>query len=262
MRKLLIVLFSLGAAACIATAVIYAMRYSDGINEYREIEEKAVRKEKKNTDSAVRERPGAKDDVYDTVIDWDAMTSQNSDYAGWIEMMNGASYPVVQAKDNEFYLHTGFNKTYNINGCIFMDCYAQKDWSDRNTIVYGHNMTNGSMFGSNKKYRSREYAVENPYFYIHVKGGYNVYRIYTYILTDDETYPYTAVIADAHDMEEYLARTKAMGEYWIDEAAPLPEDRIVTLSTCIGQAGGIHRQLIQGRFERFVEYGKEGFHEK
>ncbi len=250
MRKKIIV-FLLFAAAfiCLLIAVFYAQKYHKGNQEYEDIKKAAV------TDKDTAEDDdGQQAKEQRIVVDWDSMISKNSDYVGWIEMESGASYPVVQARDNNYYLHTGLYREYNINGCIFMDCNADSGWNSRNTIVYGHNMNNGSMFGSNKKYNNEEYARENPYFYIHVKGGYNVYRIYTYILTDDVTYPYIAELVTDEDMEEYIRKTKEMSVYWIDEASPQPSDRIVTLSTCIGQTGGIHRQLIQGKFEKFVKY--------
>ena len=57
------------------------------------------------------------------------------------------SYPVTQGKDNDYYLHNTFENQPNIAGCIFMDHGCKKDFSDPNTIIYGHNMRNLSMFG-------------------------------------------------------------------------------------------------------------------
>lgn len=256
-RKIAAILLFVAAGLCAATAIFYVGKYHKGKQEYDEIKKEVISMPENDNDNE-KDKDSEEDRI---IVDWKGMLAQNPDYVGWIEMMNGASYPVVQAKDNDYYLHRGFHKEYNINGCIFMSCYSDREWKGKNTIVYGHNMLNGTMFGSHKKYNNEEYARENPYFYIHVEGGYYVYRIYTYLLVEDATYPYIADVLTDDDMAEYIQKTKPMSVYWIEEAAPSPKDRIVTLSACIGQAGGTHRQLIQGKYEKFVRYpadNKEG----
>ncbi|MFR3321064.1 MAG: sortase domain-bontaining protein [Lachnospiraceae bacterium] len=72
----------------------------------------------------------------------------NSDIVGWLRIRAlDISYPVVQGKDNDYYLHRTFEKTDNFAGCLFVNSYNMGDFTDQNTIIYGHNMKNGSMFG-------------------------------------------------------------------------------------------------------------------
>ncbi len=73
---------------------------------------------------------------------------------GWIyvEAVPDINYPIVHGKDNETYLHRTYEKNYNFAGTIFVDYENKGDFSDCNTIVYGHNMKNGSMFAQLKKF--------------------------------------------------------------------------------------------------------------
>mgnify|MGYP002465836722 CR=1 FL=1 len=82
-------------------------------------------------------------------IDFAELIRTNPDFRGWLYFPAlDISYPVVQGKDNAYYLHHLFSGESNINGSIFVDCHNQPDFTDQNTIVYGHNMKNGSMFGT------------------------------------------------------------------------------------------------------------------
>ncbi len=86
-------------------------------------------------------------------IDFTQLLSVNSDIVGWLRIRAlDISYPVVQGKDNDYYLHRTFEKTDNFAGCLFVNSYNMGDFTDQNTIIYGHNMKNGSMFGKLKNF--------------------------------------------------------------------------------------------------------------
>lgn len=79
-------------------------------------------------------------------------------------------YPVVQSDDNSYYLHRGLDKKYKYSGTLFIDYHNNSNFTDDNTIIYGHNMTSGRMFGSLKKYKSKQYMQEHKYFFVHTRG--------------------------------------------------------------------------------------------
>lgn len=107
----------------------------------------------------------------------------NPDVVGWIyvEALNHISYPIVQGKDNETYLHQTYEGNYNFAGTLFIDYENSSDFNDCNTLVYGHNMKNGSMFGHLKKFAEDQ----------------NVYNKskYFWILTPDKNYRYEIISA-------------------------------------------------------------------
>ena len=98
-------------------------------------------------------------------IDFDSLQEINPDVIGWLEMeaVDTINYPIVQGEDNDYYLHRTFQRTDNFAGSIFMDYMNKSNFGQRNTIVYGHNMKNGSMFGSLKNYRDQEVYQKSPY---------------------------------------------------------------------------------------------------
>ena len=84
-------------------------------------------------------------------IDFAELIRTNPDFRGWLYFLAlDIGYPVVQGEDNDYYLKHSFEGETVNAGCIFMDCGASADWSDRNTFVFGHNMREESMFGAFK----------------------------------------------------------------------------------------------------------------
>lgn len=82
-------------------------------------------------------------------VDFNALVAQNKETVGWIRVKNtNINYPVVQAKNNTFYLNHAFNKSYNKSGSIFADYKNNLENFNQNTILYGHNRRDGSMFSS------------------------------------------------------------------------------------------------------------------
>ena len=141
------------AVFCYAAVNLFHIytEYKKGTDEYNHIEQMAVTDRAPDSQEVAgpNAQPKAPIDV-----DFAALKSVNSDVVGWIyvEALDGISYPIVQGKDNETYLHQTYEKNYNFAGTIFVDYENSPDFSDCNTLVYGHNMKNGSMFGHLKKF--------------------------------------------------------------------------------------------------------------
>lgn len=184
-------------------------------------------------------------------IDWEALLSECPSVAGWVRMDSGANYPVLYSGDNEYYLHRDLYGNYSVNGSIFMDGANDPGWEDRNTVIYGHNMNNGSMFGKNKKYKGKSYAEEHPYFYIYTPEGCGHYRIFAAMDTNDGDEPYTTVFNDMDAFYAYLDRMEQLSTYHLENIDLGKAEKIVTLSTCTNY--GKDRFVIQGYLETFVE---------
>ena len=237
-RRIIGVLFLFMGAACLIFAVLQLKKYQEGNEEYQNIVAEYVQEPE----------DGDEDDFY---LDWDSLYAQNQDLVGWIRMAPSVSYPIVRADNNSFYLHHGFQKTYNINGAIMMNCYNSPDWSDKNTVVYGHNMNNGSMFGSNKKYMDQSYTEKHPYFYIYTKDGRLTYRIFETMVVHDDSRPFETQFADDAAFGKYLDDIRPNRDYDLGVSVS-EKDQIVTLSTCTRH--GTMRFLIQGRLESFRDW--------
>ena len=156
------------AVFCYAAVNLFHIytEYKKGTDEYNHIEQMAVTDRAPDSQEVAgpNAQPKAPIDV-----DFAALKSVNSDVVGWIyvEALDGISYPIVQGKDNETYLHQTYEKNYNFAGTIFVDYENSPDFSDCNTLVYGHNMKNGSMFKDIVRYKDPSYFKEHQYFSIY-----------------------------------------------------------------------------------------------
>lgn len=137
-RKILGIALILLAGLCLCLSLNQADKYRQAEKTYDDILEKYTKEKKVSKKKQ------------DFVVDWKKLWKTNKDVVGWIKMDSGADYPILHGDSNEEYLHTDLYGDYNINGSIFVNADNSRDWSDPNTIIYGHRMNNGSMFGSNK----------------------------------------------------------------------------------------------------------------
>ena len=140
--------------------------YKKGTDEYNHIAQMAVTERDPEEAAEPTAEGGLKAPMN---IDFKSLKSVNDDVVGWIYVgaVPDINYPVVHGEDNETYLHHTYEKNYNFAGTIFVDYENKGDFNDCNTIVYGHNMKNGSMFAQLKKFSSNSDTYEkSKYFWI------------------------------------------------------------------------------------------------
>ena len=181
-------------------------------------------------------------------MDFTALQEVNSDVLGWI-LIPGTrvSYPLVQGEDNSYYLNHTWKKWRSAVGSIFLEHRSSSDFSDFNTIIYGHRMNNGSMFASLSKYKNASYWKANPCVYITDASGtkkYDIFAAYE-IGTSEDTY--RLVFEDDARRQEFI-------DFCLEKSAietgvvPTIYDKIVTLSTCTGR-GHATRWVVQARLQ-------------
>ena len=180
-------------------------------------------------------------------INFTELNAINPEVIGWIRI--GAldvSYPIAQAKDNDFYLHRTFEKQDNFAGCIFLNCDNSRFFTDQNSIVYGHNMKNGSMFGTLSKFRSQETYDSNPYFWIFTPTLIYQYRIFSCSEVAAEGAPYMTRFT-TEGFREFLNNMAAQSAVRTNVSLST-DDRVTTLSTCTGNSAT--RFIVQGKLEQ------------
>ena len=199
-------------------------------------------------------------------IDMRTMKSTNKDFVGWLYFKDAKiNLPIVQeSKDNiGAYEKYDFEGKKSSAGCPFISFDADPNMEMNNTYIYGHNMKNGSMFGSLKLlYRDKE-NITDPYFYIFTTTGEKIkYRVLAMYVTpmDGEMY---RVPKNEEEQRSYLATMFRKGS--ITKIFPLEtreqdaidaNNPIVTLYTCYGSAGTSNRLFVQG-VEIVREYNNE-----
>ena len=109
----------------------------------------------------------------------------NKDTIGWITIADTSiDYPILQASDNIYYLTHDCNCNESKYGSIFMDCHNAADFSDNHTILYGHNMQNGSMFHDLNEYSSHTFCDEHSYIEVYSHGVYRKWVIFSTYSTE------------------------------------------------------------------------------
>lgn len=184
-------------------------------------------------------------------MDFASLKAINPDIIGWIyyEPVE-LSYPVVMDRGDDFYEHYSFDLEKNVAGAIFMDYACKPNLEGFNSIIYGHNMRNGTMFGSLKKLLADTSIInENPYFYIFTDKYAYMYKIVCAYYTPAGSQTYDLKLEySMEDKEKYIDYMESVALYKEDEFFNTPIDenvRIATLSTCHGLNSG-NRTVIHG----------------
>jgi sortase B len=178
------------------------------------------------------------------------LKSQNSDTVGYLQIEGTAiQYPVVKGKDNEYYTTHTFSKKRNASGSIFMDCKNSSDLSDFNTVLYGHNMKDGSMFHELLQYRKTSFLQEHRKIVLtglFEKKTYYVFSVYT---TGQDTDMRGFSEHTAYERQEYLKTLIARSDISAGAATPTVDDKYITLVTCRENSDGdyfvVHGILVE-----------------
>ena len=254
----LILLIAIGVF-CYAAYKLYDIyrEYKKGTDEYNRIEQMAVTE--RDPDAEEQQDPDREGvDMLPQPpieVNFDSLRSVNTDVIGWIyvnALSDIINYPVVQGKDNDEYLHHTYEHNYNFAGTIFIDYENSRDFSDCNTLIYGHNMKNGSMFGSLKKFVSDQKTYEkSKYFWILTPDKNYRYEIIAAYTTGVSSKTYTLFKGPGTEFEEYLEWIKTSSEIKTTPGELTLKDRIVTLSTCTGNQAT--RFVVQGKLVNAVD---------
>jgi sortase B len=173
-------------------------------------------------------------------VDFNSLLAKNEDIVCWIYSADTPiNYPVVQSKDNSYYLRRLLDGSYNIAGTIFMDYRNSPDFTDPNTIIYGHNMKNDSMFGTLKNYKNQEYYNKHPVVYlITPRQAYKVELIAGYV-TDDASNIYNIPQTNEALFTEITKKSTFAANTSFQEG-----DRLLTLSTCSSESDSARFVLV------------------
>lgn len=164
-------------------------------------------------------------------IDFDSLCAENPNTVGWLYCENTViNYPIMRSDDNEYYVHRLYDGTRGKAGALFMDFRCTADFSDYNTIIYGHNMKDDSMFGTLEEYKSQDYYDIHPEMWLLTReGSYRLELIAGYITdVDSDTY---VNLQSRVELNEYIARGIDISTFASSYEAGTAE-KIAVLSTC------------------------------
>lgn len=150
-----------------------------------------------------------------------------------VEEENGDEYPVVKGTNNSFYLNHCFDKSNNSAGWIFADYRNKFDNTDKNIVIYGHNIRDGSMFGSmlnilNAKWYENE---ENTNITLYTENEKCMYKVFSVYKIENEDYYIKTEFKNDNEFEDFIKtlKKKSIKDFNVDVSK---DDNILTLSTC------------------------------
>ena len=191
----------------------------------------------------------AESEPYVSPVDFEQLQLTNPDVYAWITVPGTViDYPVVQARDDmDFYLHRAWDRSSSYSGSVFSEPGRSKELTDSVTILYGHNMADGSMFGTLKRYRDENYRDEHREICLYTADGAYTYEVFAAVVYDDR------LITAAYDLDtqegvqdflDSLAATRNLNSWVADDVTVTPEDRVLVLSTCTNSSS--ERYLVCG----------------
>ena len=193
---------------------------------------------------------------YDCPVDFEGLWETNRDVYAWITIPGTEiDYPILQHEtDNTYYLNYNIDGSYGYPGCIYTENMNSKDFTDNNTVIYGHNMKNGTMFAALHKFEDATFFEEHQKVHIYTPEEELNYTIFAAYIYDDRHLLYSFDFSNKEVYASYLEEIqnmRSMNALIREEVEVTKEDKIITLVTCIGNQPE-KRLLVQAVLEKEV----------
>lgn len=240
-RRLVVVAAVAGIAAALWHILPPYLERWQAKEDYRKLADDYVelRQDGESQSGSEADTEEAKKDWWleDITIRFEELKKENPDIVAWIRFDHpeelDISYPVLYSGDNETYLRKDIYGNTHTAGCIFLEGLNQPDFSDYYGILYGHNMRDGSMFGSLKKYKEDGFYERNSYFTLYTEEKAYRYQIFSYHAARNGGDVYRVGFGPDEEYQEFINELIEVSD---KDTGIHPEktDKILTLSTCTG----------------------------
>ena len=164
-----------------------------------------------------------------------SLKERNEDLVFWLHIPDTTiSYHVMQSEDNDFYLHKNLDKNYASSGSLFLDFRNDAVTLEGHTIVYGHNMQDGTMFGNLLKYYTGgndAYLKEHPYLYTYAENGVGIWQIFSVYETTTDEYYIETYFQSQESYYNFIKDLQNKSAFKTDVLLKAT-DHVMTLSTC------------------------------
>lgn len=266
-------IFFVAFLACVIWIIVYFINLKKADNELSQLKDSYITEQTQEEaatdadDEAVSENGGAEEAAgpqtdgrvqlslsgYEDAkkdIDFAALKEENADIYSWITVPGTViDYPIVQKADElDYYLNHNLDGSTGYPGCIYTQNLNSTDWMDNNTVIYGHNMKNGSMFAGLHSYRDPEFFEEHPYVYIYTETETRVYQIFAaYEVTDAHlllTYDTENKDSFGWYLDGIMNNEETLSDHYNKSLDLNSDDKIISLETCISSKPTM-RYLVQ-----------------
>lgn len=176
-------------------------------------------------------------------VDFKSLKEINPDVIGWIRIPDTIiNYPIMHGEDNDEYIRTTFEKKSLSAGSIFLDYRNDSHLNDLNSVIYGHNMRDGSMFAPLAKYLDQEFFNEHKYIEIYTPTSAKVYSIVSLYTSTYEDKAYTFSFKNRPQFVSWL--DERVEQNRIESLKVNHDKNVIVLSTCHGRSGTEFRLLL------------------
>lgn len=260
--KMIYILLVIACLACIGAMVWYLQK--DHAEEEAAQQQQEEIKEQYVVEEAEPEiEAELESEIAELPIDFEGLQEINPEIYAWLEVPDtNINYPILQheGEDQSYYLTRDMYGELRQAGSIYTEDYNNKDFQDYHTVIYGHNMKNGSMFHNVRYFAEREFFDEHQELFIYVPGKILKYEIVACYEYDDR---HLLGLFDFDDEEAYEAyleeimNPRSMYAMIRPNCELTSEDKLVTLSTCIANKPN-NRRLLQAVLREEIEAEYKG----
>ena len=186
------------------------------------------------------------EEAYVSPIDFKILWERNEDVAAWLQIPGTQiNYPVVHGEDNDYYLHHDLYGNYSEYGTIFLDARVPSDFSGHNNVLYGHHMSDGSMFASISNYKQQWYYDDHAYFLIYTNAGKYRVDLFAGIVVPG-THEVFSTSLSADQLQRFINNSTFYS------GKGVPSGQIVTLCTCSYEAAN-YRYVVLGELVKLED---------
>ena len=226
-------------AAALSFGVWYYVSQKEREQVYTDLAEEAKTEEPEKETEEEPEIPEAEKEPVEIPVDFASLKEKNPEIYAWIRISDtSVDYPILQRpEDDGYYLDHTVDGAEGLPGSIYTESLNKQDFSDKNTVIYGHNMKDETMFGSLKYYMDPTYMKQHEQIEIYTPEHIYTYRIFAAVTYDNR---HILKSFDFHEDDQYqqfldsLSQVRNMSSYINSEIPVTTEDRLLTLSTCNG----------------------------
>lgn len=239
-RSIVRFICGLAALLCLGYFAAYVYMSDDSSSNFEDLSEL---KDNKKVNVLTKAKPtvhlDAPEDVPEMLEEFNSLYAKNKSIIGWIQIEGTKiDYPVMQSKNEEYYLDHNFDQAKDNNGSIFIDSECSIWPRSQNIIIYGHNMKSGKMFGSLDNYKDKKFCDEHPFIRfdtLYDKGEYRVMFAFNDVVHEETevAFKYYQFI-DANSAQEYSSNMEEMAKKALYDTGieSYYGDSLITLSTC------------------------------
>lgn len=240
-RKVIAAILGVAAVLCIGMGIRSWNQEQNAGTVYEELREQTEEEpEAEQQETTAENDPAAtepEEETVDVPVDFDQLQQENPDIYAWITVPGtDVDYPIVQKEgDNGYYLNHNINGDKDTAGAIYTEDYNHKDFEDPNTVIYGHNMKNGTMFRTLHNYEDRSFFDENREVLIYMPGEIRHYQIFAAYVYDNRHLLLNFDFDDPDVYQSYLNTVFSIRDMnsFVDTSMEVTaEDKIITMSTC------------------------------